>query len=76
MEKVTKRQRSEISKLWFYSNLRMTRPNLVIQFTEGDNYNYFTIGAYSFNPITGVGHIDSVFNKLNYAETKELLLKN
>lgn len=75
MKKLTNKQRSYISNLWFISELRQTKPNLVIQYTEQNNTYYFTIGIYSFNSITGCSKIEPLPNmtKLTFEQTKLLL---
>jgi hypothetical protein len=75
---ISNKKREYISKLWFYSNLKQSKPNLVIKYTEqGATWNnyYFTIGEYSFNDFTGISHIEPLpgMDKLTYNETLNLL---
>lgn len=67
------KQRLEISELWFGSDLKNSNPNLVIQGTIQRGVLTFTIGVYSFNPISGNSKIDAIYKDIDYKTTKELL---
>lgn len=65
-------------ELWFNSNLRNSKSNLVVQYVKigipAKNY-YFAIGEYSYNSITGKQNIEPLENmdKLTFAEIENLL---
>ena len=76
--KISNKKRQYISDLWFHSDLKQSKPNLVIKYTEyGTTWNnyYFTIGVYSFNDIAGISHIEPLpgMDKLTYNEVLNLL---
>jgi hypothetical protein len=75
MKKLTRKQREYISNLWFISDLKQSKPNLVLNYTEQNNNGYFTIGVYSFNSLNGVSHVYPLPNmqKLTFAEVEKLL---
>jgi hypothetical protein len=73
--KISANKRSYISDLWFKSELKQSKPNLVLNYTEQGNNYYFTIGIYSFNSFNGISHVEPLpnMNKLSFSEIESLL---
>ena len=75
---MSKKKRKYIMELWFNSQLKNSKPNLVVQYVEigitAKDY-YFAIGEYSYNSITGKTNIEPLpdMDKLTFAEIENLL---
>lgn len=75
MKHITNKQRSYISELWFKSEIKQRASNMAIQYTKSGNDEYFTIGIYHFNDITGESKITPLtgMEKLTFEEIEKLL---
>lgn len=71
--KTFKKERKEISFLWFASKLRQSRPNLAIQGTIQNNKLTFKVGIYSFNSITGISKIEPILPVMEYEQAKKII---
>ena len=73
--KITQSKLNKLSEMWFVSDLKNSKPNLVLNCIKQNNCTYFIIGTYSYNSITGMQHVEPLpgMEKLSHSEVINLL---